>query len=39
MPKAFRALLWPLEPLVALWNFGPNRRRPLSMFLVFQKPG
>lgn len=37
IPKAVRALLWPLEPLVAMFNFGPNRRRPLSLFLVFEK--
>ena len=37
VPKPIRALLWPIEPLVALCNFGANRRRPLSAFLVYQK--
>jgi hypothetical protein len=37
IPKVLRAMLWPLEPLVAMFNFGPNRARPLSMFLVFEK--
>ncbi len=37
VPKAIRALLWPLEPLVAFWNFGPGRRRPLSAFLRYEK--
>ncbi len=37
VPRAIRALLWPLEPLVALWNFGPGRRRPLSALLIYEK--
>ena len=37
VPKAIRALLWPLEPLAAFCNYGANRRRPLSMFMVFEK--
>jgi len=37
IPKVLRAMLWPVEPLVAMLNFGPNRARPLSMFLVFEK--
>jgi peptidoglycan/LPS O-acetylase OafA/YrhL/SAM-dependent methyltransferase len=36
-PKPLRALLWPLEPLVAFWNFGENRKRPLSAFLTYQQ--
>jgi SAM-dependent methyltransferase len=37
VPKVIRALLWPIEPLVAFWNFGPGRRRPLSAFLIYEK--
>ena len=37
VPKAIRALLWPLEPMMALWNFGPGRRRPLSALLIYEK--
>jgi SAM-dependent methyltransferase len=37
MPKALRIFFLPLEPLIAMWNYGPNRRRPLAMYMVFEK--
>jgi SAM-dependent methyltransferase len=37
IPKLLRLLFLPIEPLIALWNYGPNRRRPLAMYLVFDK--
>ena len=35
-PRPLRALLWPFEALVAFWNFGENRKRPLSAFLIYE---
>ncbi len=37
LPAPIRAIFWPVEPFLAMWNFGPNRRHPLSMFMVFEK--
>lgn len=37
LPKLARLFFLPLEPLMAMWNYGPNRRRPLAMYLVFDK--
>jgi SAM-dependent methyltransferase len=37
LPRIARLLLLPLEPLFALCNYGRSRRRPLAMYLVFQK--
>jgi SAM-dependent methyltransferase len=39
LPKFIRALLWPLEPIAALCNFGSNRRHQLSLFMVFERAG
>jgi hypothetical protein len=36
IPRPIRVLLWPLEPLLAFWNFGVNRKRPLSAFLIYE---
>jgi SAM-dependent methyltransferase len=37
VPRLLRAMLWPLEPLVAFWNCGVNRKRPLSAYLVYER--